>query len=40
MENEICSDSSGVVKEINVKEGDFVQSGVTLIVIGYEKSKN
>jgi len=40
MENEIRSDSSGVVKEIKVKEGDFVQSGVTLIVIGEEKGKN
>lgn len=40
MENEICSESSGVVKEIMVKEGDFVQSHVTLIVIGKEKSKN
>jgi len=40
MENEICSDSSGVVKEIKVKEGDFVQSGVTLAVIGNKNSKN
>ena len=38
MENEIYSGSSGVVKEIRVKEGDFVQHGATLIVIGNQNS--
>ena len=38
MENEIYSHSSGVVKEIRVKEGDFVQPGVTLIVIDTQNS--
>ena len=38
MENEIYSGSSGVVKEIRVKEGDFVQPGATLIVIGNQTS--
>lgn len=36
MENEIYSNSSGVVKEIKVKEGDSVQYGDTLVVISSE----
>jgi biotin carboxyl carrier protein len=38
MENEIYSRSSGVVKEIRVKEGDFVQPGATLVLIGNHNS--
>lgn len=38
MENEIYSGSSGVVKEIKVNEGDFVQPGAILIVIGNQDS--
>jgi len=34
MENEIYSGSSGVIKEIKVNEGDFVQPGAILIVVG------
>ena len=38
MENEIYSGSSGVVKEIKVNEGDFVQPGAILILIGNQDS--
>jgi biotin carboxyl carrier protein len=38
MENEIYSASSGVVKEIKVNEGDFVQPGAMLILIGNQDS--
>ena len=38
MENEIYSGSSGVVKEIKVNEGDFVQPGAILILIGNQGS--
>jgi len=33
MENEIVTDSDGVVKEIKVKIGDFVNTGEELVVI-------
>lgn len=34
MENEILSPSDGVVREVKVKEGDNVNTGDTLVVIG------
>jgi len=34
MENAICSEREGVVKQINVKKGDTVLEGAELIIIG------
>jgi glutaconyl-CoA decarboxylase len=34
MENEIFSPASGTVKQINCKEGDSVNTGDVLLVIG------
>jgi glutaconyl-CoA decarboxylase len=34
MQNEIASNMDGVVREIRVSEGDLVESGDVLVVIG------
>jgi glutaconyl-CoA decarboxylase len=34
MENEIFAAASGVVKEVRVKSGDYVNTGDVMIVIG------